>query len=498
MLDTTILVHPFAFLNIQKCNIKKEVNFHSHMEVTGTIAEETMKEIMSTSLIQTEILLEIKENAIGIPSNDEEDENKEDEKGKLFHGIIQSFDIAIEGSHRILTLRCISATYLMDLQKKVRIFQNTSTKYSEVLGKLNESYEGSSHYLPEDGEIKNLLVQYEETDFQFIKRIASHYNTFVAPANTLGGLKYYIGLRESNESFALPRQYSAKREVNVELQKAGDAVEFSADDGSIQIIFESREVYEIGDFTKIETGQEYYVVCIESRLEGKEFIHTYTLKTKESGLYVATSFNSKLVGLSLEGKVLDINQDKVQIEVFANDFSEELHDPTQKIKANGLQDDGKFFPFSTVFSSPDGTGWYVMPEKEDIIRLYFPTEWEGHAYVISAVHMTSENKELRSDPDHKSFRTIHNKEILFTPTSIVLTNNGKTGSLVEITLDDEKGVSIHSDKGIQITATNQVNIQSEEGAITLAGTGGVNLNQGGASISVNTNVLVKGAKVQLE
>lgn len=496
MIDTTILVHPFAFLDIRECNIKKEVNHHSYLQVSGAITEETMEKIMSTNLLETQVLLEVKEQNLDIVKKDDDEE--ESKNGELFYGIIRTFDIAIEGASRILTLYCVSATYLLDLQKKVRVFQNTSTKYSEVLGVIEKEYEGSTHYLPEDGEIKNLLVQYEETDFEFIKRIASHYNTFVAPANTLEGLKYYIGLRESNENFSLPQDYTAKRAVNLELQKAGDAVEYSADDGSIEIQFESREIYEIGDFCELETGQKYYVVGIETHLDGRELVHTYRLKTKESGLYVATCFNKNLVGLSMEGKVLEAKQDKVQIEVFANDFSEELHDPSEKIKADGVQDDGKFFPFSTVFSSPDGTGWYVMPEKEDIIRLYFPTEWEGNAYVISAVHMTSDNKDLRSDPDQKSFRTMHNKEILFTPKSIVFTNNGDTGKRVEITLDDDKGVLIHSDMGIKITAKNQVNIQSEEGAITLAGTGGVNLNQGGASISVNTNVLVKGAKVQLE
>ena len=59
------------------------------------------------------------------------------------------------------------------------------------------------------------------------------------------------------------------------------------------------------------------------------------------------------------------------------------------LEIDGNQDEGtaRWFPYSTVYSSPDGTGWYCMPEVGDAIRLYFPDNEEKNAYAISSVNL---------------------------------------------------------------------------------------------------------------
>lgn len=49
----------------------------------------------------------------------------------------------------------------------------------------------------------------------------------------------------------------------------------------------------------------------------------------------------------------------------------------------------RVFPYATVYSTPDGTGWYCMPEIGDAVRLYFPCEKDADAYVASSVHLQS-------------------------------------------------------------------------------------------------------------
>ena len=44
-----------------------------------------------------------------------------------------------------------------------------------------------------------------------------------------------------------------------------------------------------------------------------------------------------------------------------------------------------FIEHETVYSSPDGTGWYSMPEVGDTVRLYVPDK-EGRCLVTSSVH----------------------------------------------------------------------------------------------------------------
>ena len=44
-----------------------------------------------------------------------------------------------------------------------------------------------------------------------------------------------------------------------------------------------------------------------------------------------------------------------------------------------------WFPFSSVSSSSDGSGWYCMPEPGESVRIYFPTAKEAEAYVITCI-----------------------------------------------------------------------------------------------------------------
>lgn len=60
-----------------------------------------------------------------------------------------------------------------------------------------------------------------------------------------------------------------------------------------------------------------------------------------------------------------------------------------------------WFDFATVYSTPDGTGWYYMSEIDDEVRLIFPDKCEGNAYVASCVHTECDN---RTNPDEKSWK----------------------------------------------------------------------------------------------
>ncbi|KAF6589054.1 phage tail protein, partial [Paenibacillus sp. EKM208P] len=79
-------------------------------------------------------------------------------------------------------------------------------------------------------------------------------------------------------------------------------------------------------------------------------------------------------------------------------------------------------PYSTVYSSPDGSGWYVMPEAGDQIRLYFPDEREQNAFAASSVDLASSDPVKRSDPAVKSISTKYGKQVVFKPGAVEIIN----------------------------------------------------------------------------
>jgi hypothetical protein len=206
-------------------------------------------------------------------------------------------------------------------------------------------------------------------------------------------------------------------------------------------------------------------------------VHTYFLRS-EQGMASTPAFNRKHVGCSFGAVVKEVQQDIVRVDV-TND-------------ENSGQDNTIWFPYSTVYSTPDGPGWYCMPEVGDHVRLYIPDEWERNACVASAVH--KEGSPDRLNPDHKSIKTVYGKELLMTPELIKLTNN--KGMSIEI--DDGTGIRIVSNKDILIQAASDITISSDEASMMMSGSDSVNITQGGASVKLDDDIAFTGAKFRIE
>jgi hypothetical protein len=117
---------------------------------------------------------------------------------------------------------------------------------------------------------------------------------------------------------------------------------------------------------------------------------------------------------------------------------------------------------------------YCMPEKNERVKLYFPSEYEGDAFVMTAVRSGGNDSDL-PDPGVKCFRTNFGKEIRFDDKEIVLTvYEYKDNKVTEtkkawLSLNQDKGIEIHSvDTPIQIVAEKDLYLNSTKGNIKLS------------------------------
>lgn len=469
MRDIIIHLKPFTFISILSCNLVKKLNKHSRLLFEGRISPQQEELIMTSSVKKLPVELKVA------------DEGKD--FTTIFHGIVVNYSIRTVGDSRVLKLECLSNTYLMDIDKKIRVFQNKASLYKDVLSYLN-TY-GNYGFIMTQGVSKNiekLIVQYNETDFEFIKRLASHFNTSISPAHLVSGEKYYFGIPKMVKEVKLEHDYVVKREVSDDLRKNEKSLPYSIDMGNITIENESREIYDIGDIAKMG-GQEFTVCEIHSELIGAELVHKYILKDK-LGQYVYKYYNTKIIGSSLESSISNVGGSKVKV----------------YIHEDGIQDSVDWFNYSTVYSSPDGTGWYCMPENGDSVRLYFPTEKEENGYIISAVHVDDEIRNSgqpdipRSNPDNKSLKSKYGKELLFTPNSIKMTNNHGMTVLIE----DGEGITISSDKKVTINAEEEINMSSMTKKIDVDGKDSITLTQQGTTIGLKDIIVLSGNKVNIE
>ncbi|MBR3770866.1 MAG: hypothetical protein IKL07_01215, partial [Clostridium sp.] len=326
-----------------------------------------------------------------------------------------------------------------------------------------------------------IRVQYKETDWQFILRMASEIKLSIIPEFSREGIWYYLGVDESQigKEIAYSRlckrndmgRFSRKVEMGLTNLQTNDATYYSVT---------TREVLDLGQAVLIK-GKKLYVYKAVSEWKEEQLIHHYDLRTKNSFLQNRI-YNSKIIGASLSGSVSAISKDRVQVSL--------------GVDSSNPNHGSHFFPYSTVYSSASGTGWYCMPEPGDSIRLYFPSAKEAEAYVLSSVHLDSSmtSKNQRNDPDTKSIRSVHDKEVCLAKDKLVLTNHD--GMKVE--LNDKNGIIIESDKDVIIKAKENMKIEGEQQLKMIAGDT-LLLNQGNAKLTLAENkITLSGAKVKLQ
>jgi len=218
---------------------------------------------------------------------------------------------------------------------------------------------------------------------------------------------------------------------------------------------------------------DFLIYEIERKYINFELVNTYHIKLKE-GFKVPKYNNENITGSSLDAKVIDVAGDMVKAHV--------LVDENQEISA------AKWFSYSTIYSSPDGSGWYAMPEVGDSIRLYFPTAKEKHGYIINSVHINADQPAQRADPNDKLLMNKYGKFILLKPNGVFISNGGG----LNIELIDDSGISIKSDKKIEINAKASVNIESQTESVNILGKEGVYLTQEKGEIEIKDNISFKG------
>jgi hypothetical protein len=353
----------------------------------------------------------------------------------------------------------------MDIHKHTRTFQDENMTYSGMTTAMAKGEPDFAFLHPGHGNtaIGSLLVQFEETDWQFAKRAASRLNTCIVSDHILDCAYVSIGMPKRNGDAAVdPIEYTKRKDLAEYMDLSAHGVPGMAERHSAYYEFESRETYNLCD-PVVFKGRQLYVYSASSKMKGSELVHTYTLKEK-GGFCFKERFNGEIAGTSLSGTVREVQNDAVQVE----------------IDGDIAQPQYKWFPYSTVYSSPDGTGWYFMPEKGDRVRLRFPSKHEADAFVISSTHQHHMN---RDDPDVKQIATKHGKAVIFRPDSIYITNGA--GSSLE--LDDAKGIAITTGHDVTVTAGQDIQVHSG-GKVVVQGDKGVSIAQNDSVIDIGDDI----------
>lgn len=460
-----IHISNFQFLSVKQLEINRAIGEHATAAIGGYIADDNAEEYREKVL---------KHIWVTITAEDEGEEDK-----ILMTGIIAGFSFESHPHASFMTLVLKSGTYLMDGITHFRSFQNTGMSYLDIMNFINGFY-GKAGVKGEEclGTAScDFLLQYKETDWTFLKRIASHFGLSVTPGVVNEGIFYQVGKANSFTYSDLSiEQLNINKNVDDFMVDGANGRGTLFEQDYLEYHVTMRGIFDLWE-ELIIGNMRGYICRIHSKYEHEELIHTYVLRPLK-GLAALRLSNQFQSGCSFLATVKEVAQDLVKIVLNGDE--------------NTGQEITRWFSYSTGYSTPDGSGWYCMPEIGDQVRLQIPGEFENEGYVISSVHKKTEN--ARQNPDHKSFKTKYGKELLFTPTSLEMTNN--QGMSIKIT--DEEGISIASSKDISITAGGSMTISSEDASLVIAGTESVDVRQGGAGLHMEDDVAFTGGKFRIQ
>lgn len=146
-----------------------------------------------------------------------------------------------------------------------------------------------------------------------------------------------------------------------------------------------------------------------------------------------------------------------------------------------------WLPYSTAYSSGDGSGFYCMPAEGDMVRVFFPGSDEGRAFAASSVCVSP-----GANVTDKQWRGPNGKQILLTEDGIYITTNADD-SKIFIDLTDDEGIMISSNKNINICAKNNLSLISNN-AISMTAQNDILISTAESYIDINPEGIEVGAE----
>ena len=382
--------------------------------------------------------------------------------GALFSGYPEKVEIKEERGYRIADIQAVSGTILLDQKKSNRVFQKKVQTYMGIAGIVTADTEHSACILPgSDMRTGGTLIQYQETDWNFLKRMASQLGLPLVPDISYYYPRFYLGLpegekKELGEILSCDMCFDG-RYYAVSGKCLVDREDFICYD------VVTRTSLSLGDRVTYE-GRELLVSRKKTELAGGEVIFTYRL-AGNSYTWVPWEDNPDYTGMSFVGSIVGTQGEQVEV---AFDID--------KSAAGGN---------SYGFAPATGNLMYCMPQKGTKTSLYIGNGDEAQGIATGCIRTNGSTCEGTGSPEKKSFRSEHGKGMDLYPQRMGL-DGGETG---KITFEDETGTTIESNGGLVLMAKEGIRLESMTG-IAMQGMSDIMAlySEGASSLCVNGSV----------
>jgi hypothetical protein len=398
--EGSISVTGVRFITIQEFKIDQCANSHATAVIAGIVEEEEAQNYYS-----------------GAHEN-ERIEIKSQGRAMLFSGVLRNVRLRSQNNCAILTLELISLSYLLDISKENRTYQEIGKNISEII-RESMGGRGELYFHGTDKASEAMIVQYHETSWEFLLRMAAFCEepVFANIGDSYPGIT--IGVRNSSNN-------------------TGRVTVSGAASGFVSTALA---------ITGTRTGGNSIISTASAALQKGELVSSYQCAAKEA--IVPVNFNKPTyVGKVVQGIVKAVDIDKIQVHI--TDIDNEYDGASNT-----------WFPYSTAYSSTiNEAGIYCMPLVGDPVRVFLPSEELKDAFAASSVTVRA----VCGDPENKAFVSPYGMSVLFTKDGMRI---AVEGGEVYINLFKDGGISLKSNKSIGILSQGNINTNAAEGHIAL-------------------------------
>lgn len=456
-----IIVHPFSLERLLFIKIKKKINHHSTLCLKGILSPQEQEKLLFSTHLSTPIQVEVTGEKPHI----------------LFTGIIRKMRVKQEGDLYQIEIKAVSYSFLLDLKRKKRSFQDQKKTYHDLVGQITKE-QGASviDTLSKDKKTEKLIIQYQETDWEFLKRLASHFHGGLVVADTFDSPKYFFGIpQEVSKGELSDFQCIARKNLASYAKASQNANPPLLEIDSLEYELETDAFFSIGNSVLYE-NVKFFIASVHIESKQGMIKNHYRLKTKK-GLQKKMTVNQKIKGVSLSGKVLAVERDQVKVQL--------------SIDQEQTKEKAWLFPYTTNYAAEGSSGWYLMPEIGDTVFIYFPSQREEEGIGLNSIRTKKNSADKISDPNVKYFRTTDGKELKLDEKEILITAKDEE---IYIQLNEESGISICSTLPIQVNSQSDLNLQA--GEISIQAEENLTLTCKSSTIAMNEEIIIEGKEVR--
>jgi hypothetical protein len=462
-----IKVTPYRFTKLLRVKITQEVNEHATVNIYGMIDDSFQDDYVFDTNFGDQVNVVQTLNGAEVI---------------LFKGMVTDIKIKHIHSTYYAEIEGVSNSYLFDIRLRSRSFQDITATYESIFDTVAKGKEYKSGSIYDKATKKAItekyIIQYRETDFQFVKRLASRFNAGLVPDIKSNDPQFYVGHPTINCTRNLDEfNYSVRKRIKDHAVSSQNTNPELTPLDRVEYTIESNEYLELCEPVKYKNILLY---VRKSQQEIKEDIitNTYILTTLK-GLSQDEVFNDSIRGLSLQARVLERVNNKVKTHIFQIDEK---------------QDVGKAYEFeyTTSYTASGNSGLYCMPELDDTVYIYHPSNRDESAVSLNSIRTQYSESDKITDPDTKYWRTRAGREIKLDPKEILITTKDDE---IYFRINEETGVEIHSTKPINIKTAQDLNLTASKGIKVLAKTE-ITYECKGSKIQMDGEILIEGKKIK--